>query len=242
MPAKKFRFVSPGVQIKEIDRSQLPALPDAIGPVVIGRTLRGPGMVPVTVNSYEEFVEKFGAPDRGVGSSDVWRKGSSTSPVYASYAAEAYLRNSSPLTVVRLLGTQHKNADAASDGSEAGWSTNKAMGLFIMESSASAGGATDLQATLAAVFYVPNTASVKLKGKNTNNVDDVHEHGTAVQSIGSQYEFTAVLGSETSSFNFDKSSSRYIRRVFNTNPTLTNASIIATTSSLFLGETFETNL
>ena len=99
MPAKKFRFVSPGVQIKEIDKSQLPRLPGAIGPVVVGRTLRGPGMVPVTVESYEEFVEKFGSPDRGAGSTDVWRNGNTTSPTYAAYAAEAYLKNSSPLTL-----------------------------------------------------------------------------------------------------------------------------------------------
>ena len=52
MSAKRFRFVSPSVQIREIDKSQLPKLPSAIGPVVIGRTQRGPGMVPVTVGSF----------------------------------------------------------------------------------------------------------------------------------------------------------------------------------------------
>ena len=40
--SKKFRFVSPGVYISEIDKSQIPALPADIGPVVIGRAQRGP--------------------------------------------------------------------------------------------------------------------------------------------------------------------------------------------------------
>src|SRR3990167_6368341 len=120
--AKKFRFVSPGVQIKEIDKSQLPKLPNAIGPVVIGRTQRGPGMYPVTVADFGEFIETFGSPVRGGGSADVWRDGNTTAPTYAAYAAEAWLKNSSPLTVVRLLGQQ--SPDLTTTGYElAGWKT-----------------------------------------------------------------------------------------------------------------------
>jgi len=48
---QKFRFVSPGIFIDEIDRSQLPKIPGAIGPVVIGRSERGPGLAPIKVNS-----------------------------------------------------------------------------------------------------------------------------------------------------------------------------------------------
>ena len=87
MPAKKFRFVSPGVQIKEIDRSQLAKTPDAIGPVVIGRTIRGPGMVLVIVRDYREFEEKFGVPDCGAGNDDVWRNGNIMVLIYVLYAA-----------------------------------------------------------------------------------------------------------------------------------------------------------
>ena len=46
MSVKKFKFVSPGVFINEIDNSQLPATPVDVGPVVIGRFPRGPAMVP----------------------------------------------------------------------------------------------------------------------------------------------------------------------------------------------------
>ena len=46
MSVKKFRFVSPGVFINEIDNSQLPASPAGIGPLVIGRARSGPGLRP----------------------------------------------------------------------------------------------------------------------------------------------------------------------------------------------------
>ena len=116
--SKKFRFVSPGVYISEIDKSQIPALPAEIGPVVIGRSQRGPTMMPVTVNSYLEFVEKFGETTRGVASDDVWRSGLSTSPLYAVYAAKAYLKNSSPLTFVRLAGNQSPRSEERRVGKE----------------------------------------------------------------------------------------------------------------------------
>lgn len=124
MAAKKFRFVSPGVQIKEIDKSILPALPGAIGPVVIGRSLKGPAMVPVTVNSYEDFVQKFGEPSPGVSNRDIWRNGNDTGPTYGAYAAKAWLESSTPLTFLRLAGVE--NSLATSEGL-AGWQTSKTV-------------------------------------------------------------------------------------------------------------------
>jgi hypothetical protein len=47
MSIKSFKFVSPGIFINEVDNSQLPRLPEELGPVIIGRAERGPGMVPV---------------------------------------------------------------------------------------------------------------------------------------------------------------------------------------------------
>ena len=78
--ANKFRFVSPGIQIREIDRSQINNLNDAVGPTIIGRARRGPGMVPVKVRSYEEFVQIFGEPVRGSTDGDMWREGNLTAP------------------------------------------------------------------------------------------------------------------------------------------------------------------
>jgi hypothetical protein len=38
MSSRKFKFVSPGIFLNEIDNSQLPKISDAIGPVIIGNT------------------------------------------------------------------------------------------------------------------------------------------------------------------------------------------------------------
>ena len=133
MSAKKFKFVSPGIFINEIDNSHLPRTPEDIGPVVIGRSERGPGMRPVKVNSFSEFVEMFGEPIPGGSGDDVYRDGNYLAPTYAAYAAQAWLRNQSPLTFVRLLGVDH--ADAT--GTLAGWQTTTvrpgAYGLFVAD-------------------------------------------------------------------------------------------------------------
>ena len=54
-PTRKFKFVSPGVFIDEIDNSQVPTLPTEVGPLVIGRARRGPANIPVTVESFSDF-------------------------------------------------------------------------------------------------------------------------------------------------------------------------------------------
>ena len=58
MSVKKFKFVSPGVFLSEVDNSQLPADVTELGPCILGRTEFGPAMRPVTVQSFSEFVER----------------------------------------------------------------------------------------------------------------------------------------------------------------------------------------
>jgi len=143
MSVNKFKFVSPGVFVSEVDNSQLPGLPRGVGPVVIGRSLKGPAMRPIQVDSFSEFVETFGNPIFGGGASDVWRAGPNVSaPSYGTYAAQAYLRNESPLVFVRLAGI---NISSATGDGVAGWEANSsemtgsgegvygggAFGLFI---------------------------------------------------------------------------------------------------------------
>ena len=174
MPAKDFKFISPGVFINEIDNSQLPQAPGMVGPALIGRAQQGPGLIPTTVNSFQEFVQKFGAPIAGATNDDVFRNGNSVGPTYAAYAAQAWLKNNSPITFVRLIGKEDDNA--VTDGSEndgaAGWQTaatdpattgamGGAYGLFVIQSS-SAGTALPT-VTLAAIWYV-NSGSVALSG------------------------------------------------------------------------------
>ena len=174
MSAKKFKFVSPGVFINEIDNSFIPRTADTIGPAVIGRATRGLAMQPVRVSSYSQFVENFGETVPGNGGGDIYRDGNLQSPMYGLYAAKAFLRpNVAPLTYMRLLGHQHPDNDGTS-AAQAGWKTANnaagdgggAFGLFVMNSSSAktahiAGNTVD--ANLAAVFYLDN-GIVELSG------------------------------------------------------------------------------
>ena len=89
MSVKKFKFVSPGVFVNEIDNSQLTKQGDDIGPVIIGTALRGPSMVPTRIESFSDFVETFGEPLSGSEGSDVWREGNKLAPTYAANEAQA---------------------------------------------------------------------------------------------------------------------------------------------------------
>jgi len=172
MSVKKFKFVSPGVFLNEIDQSQLPKAETAVGPVIIGRTQRGPAYRPTKVESFSDFIEVFGEPAPGASpAGDQWRYGIPQGPTYASYAAQAYLRNNGPVTMVRILGDHHDNktsADTATAGyrvgaagADAGDSNGAggAYGLFVFPSSSVAfknAGATTagVTGTLGAVFYL----------------------------------------------------------------------------------------
>lgn len=246
--SRKFRFVSPGVFLDEIDNSQLPKTPQDIGPVVIGRTLRGPGLKPIRVTSMAEFEAVFGSPVAGGETGDVWRNGNKTSPMYATYAAQAWLKNSSALTVVRLLGAKHPQADT---NGAAGWSVTApgadksanggAYGLFIMPS----GSGASIDAQLAAVWYLDG-GFVKLQGSYASGEAGADGAGVVVRSAGGDFQFKAVIGKGnattlTSSFDLNPNSDLYIRKVFNTDPTMLG-DINTAKSDYFLGETFERDI
>ena len=82
-------FVSPGVYTQEIDDTFVPAGAGTIGAALIGRTASGPAFRPTRVNNFNEFRTVFGGLD---------------DTKYMPYAARSYLRNGSPLTVLRVLG------------------------------------------------------------------------------------------------------------------------------------------
>ena len=270
MSIKNYKFVSPGIFVNEIDNSQLPASPAGIGPVIIGRAEKGPGLRPVTVGSFSDFVNVFGVPIPGNGDSD-WRVGNRSGPTYGAYAAQAYLRNSAPLSFVRLLGAQAPNNDA-SDGGTAGWgndfkfnnlNANGAYGLFLFNSGSTSGvqgeRSVPLTGALAAIFYVNNAdTTVRLRGTVLPSTKTPSTASTlapqtliganvVVKSTGTR-QFQAVIKEEvvggstvTASFNFDINSSRYIRKVFNTNPQMTNGDVVSSANKkgYFLGETFD---
>jgi hypothetical protein len=140
-----------------------------------------------------------------------------------------------------------------------------AFGLFLFPSSSGGpgspaygeevAGTSDLgRGVLSAIWYVDQNASVQLSG---NAARTPAADAAALQGVGMVVEsdsggnFTAVVkGSKTLNtvdekfvFNFDDSSERFIRKVFNTNPQLKGAdqSFYATSleRNYWLGETFE---
>lgn len=248
--ASKFKFVSPGVQIQEIDNSRLPGVRAGLGPVVVGRSVRGPALRPVTVGSFSEYIEIFGNPSAGGAGGDIWRDGNNLAPTYGAYAAQAWLKNNNNLTFVRLLGAEHQDATVAG---QAGWSVGSshdgtqaaggAFGLFLIDSGSTTSANTG---TLAAIFYV-SAGSVELSG--TDRTGSINQTGTAVliASQGTDKEFKAFVRNgagtitDTLIFNFNRNSKKYIRSVCNTNPTLLNSSITNTSQlkNWFLGETFD---
>ena len=266
MAVDKFKFVSPGVFIDEIDESGLQPLPERMGPMIIGRFAKGPANRPVKVDSFKEFVSLFGHPSAGNAAGDVWRTGALTAPTYAAYAAQAWLRNNSPCTIFRVLGDEASTAADTLKG-QAGWSTKNSSGTETSHTTtaSSTGGAYGLfvapsasadfgTGTLAAIWYV-NNGAVVLDGTSRGSGvlgAGVANSGSAclwVQS-NSGLEFTAkILDSseaveKSAKFNFDRDSSNFIRKVFNTNPTLTNSDVTpaGSTAGYWLGETFESNV
>jgi hypothetical protein len=266
--ARRFKFISPGVYLNEIDRSQLPAESTAIGPVIIGRTKRGPAMVPTKVASFEEFVRVFGEPVPGAGGGDNWREGTFDGPTYGAYAAQAWLNSGeAPVTMMRLLGTHHD--DRVTAGS-AGWDVTGqptmekgknggAYGLFLTDSGSHASPTTG---TLAAVWYMEQGTSMRLSGNYVGINEEAgeeltHGAGTALmfKSSGEKAEFVMEVFkdgtpisngtlSEKVCFNFDRDSEKFIRKVFNTNPSQTNSAVVTTDNNpnyftYWLGETFE---
>lgn len=117
------RFITPGTFFNEIDNSGKPGIGlKKRGPILVGRAPQGPMMVPVTVSSPEQFIKVFGYPLSGTRGGDVWRGGLTLAPTYAMYAALAFLKNSSPLTFIRLGGVEHP--DRQDDAGEAGFKTS----------------------------------------------------------------------------------------------------------------------
>jgi hypothetical protein len=265
MAISNFKFVSPGVFLQEIDKSKIPTTPEAIGPVVIGRTVRGPAMRPVKVNSYAEFVELFGEPSPGGQAGDIWRDGNYLAPTFGAYAAKAYLANQAPLTMIRLLGYQNDNFVV--DAGEAGWkagtagmdvsssaatTTAAAFGLFvapIVSSSTDIYSMPATTGTLAAIIYTEGaTVSVKGAALSGAAASPITAGGAWIRSsVEGELEFSLVINDGISTeipINFTENSSKYLRKKLNTNPTLLNTAVNPSDSqqSYFLGESFATHL
>ena len=248
MASRKFRFVSPGVFLKEIDNSQLPGTAPAIGPVLIGRTRQGPAMKPCKVESLEQFDRIFGAPMPGNEGNDPWRDGTDLlAESYLPYAARAYLSAdiTSPVTVVRLAGVHSEDALDANPDSLPGWKTEKSFGLFLYNHSNDVANSVELE--LGAIFYgVGSDFKICLNGINPANANGgtvEAEPGTPIQ-LSDANRLTLILkdgdtAQKQVQFLLDE-----IRNEFNTNPVATNDFVLkpqadSLADKYWLGESFE---
>ncbi len=264
---RKFDFVSPGVQITEIDESKIASPLREDGLLVIGRAPAGPALKPVKVDSLENFIDVFGKPISGKGTinDDVWRDGNNQGPTYAMYAAQAWLAsNTSPVTFVRLLGEDAPTGEQASNYVKAGWnmggasvarvpsSNTTAYGLFVMPSASQVD--QHVYGTLGAIIYTSG-AAVTLKGTPAAGkaLAATSSAGQLIQSIstaGQPATFRlevhngalAAAASESLVFHFDPDQKDgYIRNVLNTNPQKIPGpnNPAAREKPYFLGQTYE---
>ncbi|HIL27040.1 MAG TPA: hypothetical protein EYG21_06610, partial [Nitrospinaceae bacterium] len=187
MSVDKYKFVSPGVFVSEIDNTGRSAIAGDIGPALIGRAEKGPMLKPTQIDSMADFVNVFGNPIPGAKGGDVARDGNYTSPTYAPYAAQAWFRNNSPVTFVRLGGQAH--AQASDDGGKAGWQTTDsapgtsytdnggAYGLFVADAPAQ----VVLTASLSSSVVLDAAAYLQIRatGSDGNVIERFFVSGTS---------------------------------------------------------------
>lgn len=253
MPTK-FDFLSPGIELREIDQSAVAAVPENDGLLLIGRAKKGPAMKPIKITSLSDFQAIFGTPMDGVKRGDPWREGNTGGGGWAAYAAEAYLAAEvGPVKFIRLAGVEENTGDA-------GWSIDQntyaspfagtkddvagAIGIFVAEDN----GGTTGDGVLAGILYTSGSVLV-LNGETQATTTPGKKTATAfVPSNGS---WSAELQSTTSndnyafSFNFDPNSQNFIRNVLTTDAVGFDPATPAAAWNghhVFLGESFEHNV
>lgn len=170
-------FLSPGVETVEIDQSFIQAGAPQPGAILIGRTLKGPAFKPVTVRDFAEFTAMFGGVDQALA---------------LPYAARNYLKNSTSLTVVRVLG--HDDGTSASSG----YSVTSIVGITDTS------GTIGTTGSILAVLHTNQAfAAIQVSGV-----------------LGDANRFTVRIGSTfATTASFLTSSDDYVGKVLNTDPT-----------------------
>ena len=258
MPTK-FDFLSPGIELREIDQSAIAAVPENDGLLLIGRAKKGPAMKPIKITSLSDFQAIFGTPMDGVKRGDPWREGNTGGGGWAAYAAEAYLAAGvGPVKFIRLAGVEE---DGAGAGEKAGWSIDQnvysspfpgtkddvagAIGIFVAEDNG--GGAGD--GVLAGILYTSGSVLV-LNGTTQAGTTPGKKTATAFVpgsngSWSAELQSTTALDNYSFSFNFDPNSQNFIRNVLTTDAVGFDPSLPTTAWNghhVFLGETFENNV
>ena len=184
------RIVSPGVFTNEKDQSFLQRGVSEIGAAIVGPTIKGPALIPTTINSYAEFEEIFG---------------SYTEESYVPFTAQEYLKNSGVLTVTKLL---------YEDGYKL---TNGA--LAIVAKSGSDEYVTHLLHPTIPVSTVGDDNVFEKSLLNTDDsgrfeikISGSYDTDTSIPG------YSAYLSTDFISASIDSSANDYVTKVFGTNP------------------------
>lgn len=194
-------FVSPGVKITEIDQSFLGQAIEQIGAAVIGLTEKGPAFVPTKISNFNEYVNIFG---------------NLNSDYILGYAARAYLRNSSPLNVVRVLGPTGRSHNGSAVNP--GWTAQSVWAVTSTTATAADGtvNGNAISGTLHAL--------IELTGSAVMVVTDLTNDEFFLRLSSSTYTVPANLASGDGfvavTASFLTSSANYIKKVLNTDPSL----------------------
>ena len=200
-------------------------------------------MRPVRVESLTELEEVFGKAITGRESGDISRNGNFSAPSYAAFAANAWL-NQGGATIVRLVG---KQADNVGTNGKAGWTmTNDvtgaggALGLWVVPSASADFTDGSITGTLGAIFYCDTNTGVVLSGAiGESSAEAGQAAATYIKSTDKNLKLRVVTNTDSTSsvattydddqsFNFNPQSSRFIRKVFNITPHLTNNNVTPT--------------
>lgn len=196
-------FVSPGVFTTEIDQSFLGQAIENIGAAVVGLTEKGPAFVPTKVTNFNQYVELFGNLD---------------SDYVLGYAARAYLKNASPLNVVRVLGPAGRTSNGAAVNP--GWTAQSVWGVVGVSGSALTSPNT---IRLLALIEITGSADLVINDLG-NDIFDLRISASVDGGFNPNVHVTASLLS---------SSANYIKTVLNEDPTL------FTTQGYYLREVYD---
>lgn len=174
------KVVSPGVFTNEKDLSFLPAGIAQIGAAVVGPTIKGPAFIPTIVESYNDFVQKFG---------------DTTLESYVPYTIKEYLRNSGRVTVVRTLFEDGYKVSAPIGIVTSGSYGKKLVAVLHPTQAVTADGFFALTNTTASF-----EKSVAVNSTTTSGSFTIKVSGSATPTLTTVLDYSASLVANDNSF------------------------------------------
>lgn len=228
------KLVSPGVFTQENDLSFLPTGVGQIGAALIGPATKGPAFRPTIVNSYQDFIDKFGDLDAST---------------YLPYTAKSYLKSAGVATIVRVMGAEAWTQGGAFNIIASGSGATKTVLATLLPTSETAGQvltltgsvSTSLSFTISSSY---GTAVCSFDPTSPNYIGTLFStspkvSGTGLTSNYYLYRFFPVAASASAAGTPDKVlGAAYTMSFSGAKATYMNAKTPYITSQLSSGTTF----